>query len=84
MDEIVRVANVVSGLNAPTVCDNDELEREKRRYYVQQCVSILKQAISIRRDRGLMLEITAYIRAEKDALADLLDEVHAAPTRWEP
>lgn len=50
-------------------------EADRRKLYLQQCVTILKQALAIRKDEGLMAEIRAMIRAEQDDIMVLLDDL---------
>ena len=48
---------------------------ERRKYHIQQCVAVLRQAYNIRHDAKLMAEIQLHLRNEKDEITDLLDEI---------
>ena len=54
--------------------EDPKMVAEKRRYYVQSCLSVLRQAYNIRHDAKLMAEIRTYIQNERDELNDILDE----------
>lgn len=65
-----------AGLYAPIhPHDTPEMVAEKRKFYIQQMVAVLRQAYNIRHDAALMTQIRLYLRNEKDELTDLLDEI---------
>lgn len=50
-------------------------EADRRKLYLQQCVILLKQALEIRKDQGVMAEIRTLLRSEQDDLMVLLDDL---------
>lgn len=48
---------------------------ERRRYEIQGYVQTLREALRIWQNEALMAEIREYIREERGALAEILDQV---------
>lgn len=48
---------------------------ERRRFEIQQHVQTLREALKIWQNEALMAEIRDYIREERGALAEILDQV---------